>query len=238
MAELGQLRSTLKKTANAEYAKTAARFFKTGKGEYGEGDIFIGIRVPALRAIAKEFTGLPLAEIEKLSLSKIHEERMIALLLLVQRYKRSKHSPGIRQEIFDWYMSRTEGINNWDLVDLSAPEIPGDWLLDKDRSVLIRFAKSGDLWKRRIAIVSTHAFIKKHDFTMTFSIADILLNDDHDLIHKAVGWMLREAGKRDQAAEEEFLRAKYAAMPRTMLRYAIERFPEAERKKYLEGRII
>ena len=237
MTELAGLKTTLRTMADAEYAVTASSFFKTGKGEYGEGDIFIGIRVPALRETARQFTGVPLADIEKLSLSKIHEERMIALLLLVHRFKRAKRSPETQEEIFDWYMSHTSGINNWDLVDLSAPEIPGSWLLDKDRSILLEFAEDDNLWKRRIAIVATHAFIKRNDFSTTFAVAEILLNDRHDLIHKAVGWMLREAGKRDQAAEEAFLRPRYAAMPRTMLRYAIERFPEAKRKTYLEGRV-
>ena len=237
MTDIETVRAELKKMADAEYAKTAARFFKTGKGEYGEGDIFIGIRVPALRKAAQRFSDLPLDDIGILSLSDIHEERMIALLLLVHSFKRAKRETAAQKKIFDWYMAHTAGINNWDLVDLSAPEIPGAWLLDRDRSVLLTFAKDRDLWKRRIAIVATHAFIKKNDFLTTFEIADILMNDTHDLIHKAVGWMLREAGKRDLSAEKDYLKTRYKTMPRTMLRYAIERFPEAERKRYLEGRI-
>lgn len=237
MTDIKTVRAELRKMADAEYAKTAARFFKTGKGEYSEGDIFIGIRVPALRKAAQRFTDLPLDDIENLSLSEIHEERMMAMLLLVHAFKNAKKDTAAQKKIFDWYMRHTAGINNWDLVDLSAPEIPGAWLLDRDRSILVKFAKDRDLWKRRIAIVATHAFIKKNDFGTTFEIAGILMNDTHDLIHKAVGWMLREAGKRDQSAEENFLCARYKSMPRTMLRYAIERFPETKRKRYLEGRI-
>jgi 3-methyladenine DNA glycosylase AlkD len=221
--------------ADPVYAQRAAGFFKTGKGQYGEGDIFLGIRACGIKDAAKQFRELPIESIGELTLSPVHEERSTALLILVLQYQ--KGSAAMKKKIFDWYMSNTGGINNWDLVDLSAPNIPGDWLLDKDRSILLKFARSRDLWKRRIAIVSTLTFIRSNDLATTFTIADILMHDDQDLIHKAVGWMLREAGKKDLRAEESFLTTRCKTMPRTMLRYAIERFPETKRKKYLQGTI-
>ena len=234
--DLNSLKKDLQKGSDKKYA-AAERYFKTGKGEYGEGDFFLGIRVPALRAILKPYTELSFDALEELSRSPVHEERMAVLFILVWKYSAKKISAAEKKTIYDWYISHTHGINNWDLVDLSAPYIPGDYLFDKNRSILKKFAGSENLWERRIAIITTHGFIKRGDFTSTFEIADLLLHDEHDLIHKAVGWMLREAGKKDLKAEETFLKERYRSMPRTMLRYAIEKFPEIKRKDYLEGRI-
>jgi 3-methyladenine DNA glycosylase AlkD len=220
--------------ANREKAKVLQRFFKTGKGEYGEGDIFLGITVPESRDIAIQFKDLPLEEVESLLKSKIHEERLIALLLLVHNYE--KHHER-RPEIFNFYLKNTKNINNWDLVDLSAPNIVGNYLLDKDKKILYKLANSNHLWEKRIAIISTFAFIRNNQFSDSLKISEILLADKHDLIHKAVGWMLRETGKRDVAVLEAFLKQHYKKMPRTMLRYAIEKFPESMRKRYLDGEI-
>lgn len=210
-------------------------FFKTGPGQYGEGDLFIGVRVPAARKVAKQFLHLPEEELKKLLNSSIHEERLCALLILVERFKKADSKD--QKIIFTLYMQSAAQINNWDLVDLTAPYIPGPYLFDKDRKQLFKFAKSPLLWERRIAIVSTHYFIRQNDFQDTFDISEILLNDQEDLIHKAVGWMLREVGKRDQDAEETFLKKHYHSMPRTMLRYAIEKFHEEKRQAYLKGLI-
>jgi len=237
MSDINALRAALNKASSKTDAKSAAVFFKTGPGQYGEGDIFIGIRAPALRKIAQQHNDLPLEDINLCAASKIHEERMAGLFILVNRYKNRNTTPQQKKEIYDFYMAHTHGINNWDLVDISAPSIPGDYLFDKDRSILIDFAHSDNLWKRRIAIIATQEFIRRGDYAATLDIADILINDTHDLIHKAVGWMLREIGKRDIKTEKNFLRSRYKTMPRTMLRYAIEKFPESERKKYLKGEI-
>lgn len=214
-------------------AKNSAWFFKTGPGQYGEGDKFIGITVPAQRAVAKKYKDLPLTEIDKLLRNPIHEYRLTGFMLLV--YKFEKADSKAKKEIFDFYLAHTACANNWDLVDSSAGYIIGAWLSDKpkERKILYKFAKSKNLWERRIAIISTQALIKNNDFADTFAIAELLLSDTHDLIHKAVGWMLREVGKRDLAAEEIFLKKHYKIMPRTMLRYAIEKFPEWKRKFYL-----
>jgi 3-methyladenine DNA glycosylase AlkD len=220
-------------SANKEKAVILQKFFKTGKGQYGEGDIFLGIVVPEQRKIAKRFKELGMKELEKLLDSNIHEKRLIALLILIEKYK--KADPKEKQEIFYFYLKNTKNINNWDLVDLSAPNIVGDFLLDKERNILYDLAKSKDLWEKRIAIVSTFSFIRKNEFEDTLRISEILMNDMHDLIHKSTGWMLREVGKRDQEALEGFLKKHYKNMPRTMLRYAIERFPSMKRKKYLSG---
>ena len=217
--------------ANPEKAKVLQRFFKTGKGEYGEGDIFLGITVPEQRKIAKKFLDLELDEIQKILNSKIHEKRLITLLILIEKYKKADEKG--KEKIFNFYLKNTKNINNWDLVDLSAPNIIGDFLLDKDRKILYKLAKSEDLWERRISILATLAFIRKNQFQDTLKISEILLHDKHDLIHKAVGWMLRETGKRNKEIEEEFLRIWRKKMPRTMLRYAIEKFPEEERKRFL-----
>tara|TARA_Y100000310_G_scaffold162731_1_gene162675 strand:- start:6977 stop:7684 length:708 start_codon:yes stop_codon:yes gene_type:complete len=233
-----KLKAELKKHADSEKAKILHRFFKTGKGQYGEGDIFLGIVVPKQREIVKKFGGdLSIAHVQKLINSKIHEERLIGLLILVERYKKGDEKE--KKFIFNLYLSNSKKVNNWDLVDLTAPNIVGNYLLNKkqERKILYKLAKSENLWEKRIAIISTFAFIRKNDFADTLKISKILLKDKHDLIHKAVGWMLREVGKRDQDKEEKFLKKHYKNMPRTMLRYAIERFEESLRKKYLNGEI-
>ncbi|MDO8658403.1 MAG: DNA alkylation repair protein [Candidatus Levybacteria bacterium] len=216
---------------NPKKAKILQRFFKTGKGEYGEGDIFLGITVPQQRIIAEKYIDTTLIELQNLLSSKIHEYRLISLLILINKYKKSGETG--KKEIFDFYLKNTKYINNWDLVDLSAPNIVGEYLLNKNKSVLYKLAKSKNLWDRRIAIISTYPFIKNNNFDNTLKISEILLDDKHDLIQKAVGWMLREIGKRNQKKEEEFLQKYYKTMPRTMLRYAIERFDENKRKFYL-----
>lgn len=226
----------LKKLANPKKAIGVARFFKTGKGEYGEGDVFLGITVPQIRIIAKQCKDLSLKEIEKLLQSKIHEERLLALIILVNQFK--KADEGNQKQIFDLYLSNTKYINNWDLVDCSAEYIVGGYLMNRSKNILKLLAQSNLLWERRIAIMATFHFIKQKQHEHTFTIAKILVKDEHDLIHKAVGWMLREVGKRiSEAIEEAFLQQHYQQMPRTMLRYAIERFDEKKRKKYLNGLI-
>ncbi len=229
------IKDALKEKADAGQAALLQRFFKTGKGEYGEGDIFIGIKVPELRKTAKEFREMPLTEVEELLKSNIHEERLTALMILIFKYE--KESVGGKGKIFNIYLKNTKYINNWDLVDLTAPQIVGDYLLERDKSILIRLASSPNIWERRIAVLSTFRFIKEREFALTLRIARLLLKDEHDLIHKAVGWMLREIGKRHLSIEEEFLKANYKRMPRTMLRYAIEKFPGEKRKDYLLGNI-
>jgi len=229
------VKTELKKVSDLEKSKTLQRFFKTKKGEYGEGDIFSGVTVPKQRAIAKKFIDLNFLDIEKLLKSKIHEERMVALLILVLRFKKAK--PTEQKQIYSFYLKHTKNINNWDLVDLSAPGIVGEFLLSKDRSVLYKIAKSKNLWEKRIAILATLNFIRNNQFEDTLNLSKILLKDEHDLIHKAVGWMLREVGKKDQALEEAFLKDYYKDMPRTMLRYATEKFKEEKRLNYLKGKI-
>jgi len=218
--------------ANLEKAKKLRSFFKTKKGEYAEGDVFLGIVVPEQRKVAKRFFSfLSYSELKVLLDSKIHEERLVALLILVQKYEKCREE---REKIFQFYLASTRGINNWDLVDLSAPKIIGDYLLDKNKKQLISLAKSSNLWERRIAIVSTWGFIKKGELQETIKISKILLHDEHDLIHKAVGWMLREMGKKDEKLLVSFLDKYFRVMPRTMLRYSIEKMPEDQRKKYLK----
>ncbi len=229
MYSLNELRKELNAKKNSKRAKLLSRYFKTGKGEYAEGDKFLGINVPELRKITKKYHDLDLRQIKELIKSKIHEHRMIALFILMHKYKSTNH----KKIICHFYLKNTKSINNWDLVDLSAPNIIGVHLLDKDKSILYKLAKSDNLWERRIAVLSTFTFIKNRQFDDSLKIAEILLNDEHDLIHKAVGWMLREIGKRDMNAEEVFLKRHCAAMPRTMLRYAIEKFPQEKRKLYL-----
>jgi len=235
MNPLADLRRELKSISNPDKAKILSRFFKTGKGEYAEGDIFLGITVPQSRAIAQNFRHLTFAEIKRLLRSKVHEERLIALLILVDIYKNGKLDK--QKEIVEYYLSNTTYINNWDLVDLSADKIIGHFLLDKPTTILTKLAKSKSIWERRIAIISTYQFIKNNKFDETLKIGKILLNDKHDLIQKAVGWMLREVGKRSFRVEEQFLKKYYKKMPRTMLRYAIEKFPDKLRKNYLLGKI-
>ena len=229
------IKEALKQKANPNHAVILQRFFKTGPGEYGEGDIFIGIKVPELRKTAKEFREIPIAEVEDLLKSEIHEERLTALMILIFKYE--KEDEGGKENIFKKYLKSTKHINNWDLVDLSAPQIVGDYLYDRDKSLLVKLASSKSIWERRIAVLATFQFIKNHRFDSTLQIAKLLLYDDHDLIHKAVGWMLREIGKRELETEEQFLKANYKQMPRTMLRYAVEKFPEKKRKDYLLGKI-
>lgn len=216
-----------------EQATILARFFKTGPGQYGEGDRFIGVKVPTTRKVAKEFKSLPLAEITFLLHSDIHEERLLALVILVGQFE--KGDEATRKLIYDLYLANTCHINNWDLVDVSAPKIVGGYLETRNRKPLHRLAKSASLWERRISIIATGWFIWRDDFTDTLRIAEKLLGDKEDLIHKAVGWMLREVGKRDEAVLEGFLGEHCRVMPRTMLRYAIERFPEEKRRKYLKA---
>jgi 3-methyladenine DNA glycosylase AlkD len=276
MASLGQLRNELKRLANPRQAKNLQRFFKTGKGEYGEGDVFIGLKVPQERILAKKYSGLDLKDVQELMKSKIHEERMIALFILMDKYKNTNH----KRICFHFYIKNMKYINNWDLVDLSAPTIVGQHLLnlaqqprllDDDRQfflikrlisaslnknrhqtetqpifnssksgllrpigILELLAKSENIWERRIGVLATFWFIKNNEFTESLKLAEMLLKDEHDLIHKAVGWMLREIGKRELKVEVEFLEKHYKIMPRTMLRYAIEKFPEKQRQKYLK----
>ena len=224
----------LRSLGSPEQAANIARFFKTGPGEYGEGDQFIGVKVPVIRKVAKEFKSLPLAEVESLLHSEIHEERLLALVILVSQFE--KADIAIRKSIYDLYLANTGHINNWDLVDLSAPKIVGGHLETRSRKPLYRLAKSASLWERRISIVATGWFIWRDDFADTLKIAEILLGDQEDLIHKAVGWMLREVGKRDEATLIEFLDKHCRVMPRTMLRYAVEKFPEKKRRGYLKGK--
>lgn len=232
---INEVSRELRRFAESERAAIHQRFFKTGRGEYGEGDRFLGIRVPHIRKLVRKFRGLSLTDTEKLLHSSWHEERLFALLVMVDAFKRVDEE--LKENIYNLYMRSTQWINNWDLVDLSAAHIPGGWLYGRDRSPLYEFAESKDLWKKRIAIISTQHFIRKNDFRDTLHISEKLLKDDHDLIHKAVGWMLREVGKKDLETEEGFLRKHYMNMPRTMLRYAIEKFPEEKRQKYLKGGI-
>jgi 3-methyladenine DNA glycosylase AlkD len=231
----GRIARLLRSRADAGRVPGTQRFFKTGPGEYGEGDVFIGVTVPDLRRTCRECSDASDEEIEQLLHSRVHEDRLLALLLMVQAFERAGE-PG-RKAIYERYLANTALINNWDLVDSSAAAIVGGWLAGRSRRVLGRLARSKSVWERRIAIVATHHFIRNGEVAETFRIADLLLHDDHDLIHKAAGWMLREAGKRQPAALREFLASRYRTMPRTMLRYAIERFPERERRMYLRGTI-
>jgi 3-methyladenine DNA glycosylase AlkD len=229
------IRRELRKLANKEKASILQRFFKTGPGEYGEGDVFLGVVVPELRKLSKEHDNLSLREAQQLLKSSIHEERMLALLILIRRYSRGDEDE--KKRIYELYLKNTRFINNWDLVDLSAEHVVGAFLMGKSKESLYRLAKSKDLWERRIAIMATFHFIKRGRSSETLKISKVLLGDGEDLIHKATGWMLREVGKRDRATEEGFLQEHYQKMPRTMLRYAIERFPEPKRQRYLKGKI-
>jgi 3-methyladenine DNA glycosylase AlkD len=230
-----EIKDRLQSLASKETADILEKFFKTGIGEYGEGDVFIGIKVPPLRRLAVEFQQASLKTVQALLTSKIHEERALALMILVRQFDRADES--LRKQIYDFYLAHILFINNWDLVDGSAPYIVGPYLWTRDRRQLHRFAKSASLWERRIAIISTFYFIRQNDFDDALKIAERLLTDEQDLIHKAVGWMLREIGKRNLAVEESFLKSHCRTMPRTTLRYAIERFPDAKRRKYLLGKV-
>lgn len=225
------VQEALRKMADPEVAESSTQFFKTGPGEYGEGDRFLGIRVPKVRKVARKFKQLSLEETERLLHSDYHEERLCALIILVNKSKKAEKDE--LKKVSDLYLGNTEYINNWDLVDTSAEHIVGAYLSDKDRSILYELAKSDNLWERRIAILSTFHFIKNDDFDDTLAIAELLLEDEHDLIHKATGWMLRETGKRNEQVLKRFLDEHISFMPRTMLRYAIEKLPESDRQKYL-----
>jgi 3-methyladenine DNA glycosylase AlkD len=207
-------------------------FFKTGEGQYGEGDVFIGVSVPNTRKVAQKYKDISLDVVEELLISKIHEERLLGVLILVHKYKMNND-----ERIAEFYLKHNSKINNWDLVDLSADKIVGHYYFEKDRGPLYILARSKNLWERRTSIIATFYFIKNNQFDDTLAISEILLNDSHDLIQKAVGWMLREVGKIDLDVEEEFLKKYYKNMPRTMLRYAIEKFPEEKRLSYLKGRV-
>src|SRR3989344_2132735 len=225
---LQQLKQDLNKLEHKEKAKILQRFFKTKKGEYGEGDIFLGLTSQQTTDIAKKYQNITSNELQELINNKIHEYRVCALRILVSQYQKSKNP-----KIINFYLKNTKNINNWDLVDLSAPKILGDYLLNKERTTLYQLAKSNNLWENRIAILSTYTFIKNNQFEDTLSISKILLTNKHDLIHKAVGWMLREIGKKDLQILEQFLKKHHKQMPRTMLRYSIEKFSKAKRKVYL-----
>ncbi len=221
----------LRKLKNHKKAVIYAGFFKTGKGGYGEGDLFWGLTVPEQRKIAKKYTDIGTDEITELPKSNVHEHRLTALFILIDRYKKTDEAE--KKKIFQLYLKHTKYINNWDLVDLSAPSIIGNYLLDKDVKILYVLAGSSSIWERRLAVIATYAFIRQKIYEPTLIISEMLLSDTHDLIHKAVGWMLREMGKRDQKLEEKFLDKYYHTMPRTMLRYAIEKFSDNKRKHYL-----
>ena len=229
------IRQKLQQLGSEEKASILQRFFKTGPGEYGEGDVFIGVKVPELRKLVKEYQDITLDTVKQLLSSLIHEERMLALLILIDKY--SKGNDTVKKKIYELYIQNTKFINSWDLVDSSAHHIIGDFLLNKSKAPIYHLATSKSLWERRIAILSTFRFIKQGNYTETLKISKILLRDEQDLIHKAVGWMLREIGKRDIFTEETFLKKYYRQMPRTMLRYAVEKFPESKRQKYLKGEV-
>ena len=232
---LKQLIFELKELKNPKQAEICQRFFKTGQGEYGEGDVFLGIKSQQIKDIAKKYYGIGLPKIKELLKSEIHEHRSCALRILDKKYKIADEKE--KENIFNFYLENIKYVNNWDLVDLSAPNIVGDFLFKRDKKILYKLVRSENLWERRIAIISTFDFIKKEEFEDVLAISELLLQDTHNLIHKAVGWMLREIGKRDLKVEENFLRQHYKDIPRTMLRYAIEKFPEKERKRYLKGEV-
>lgn len=232
MINSASVEKELRKLGNTIRAKHSLRFFKTGKGEYGYGDKFLGVTVPNQRKVAKFFADLPLEEIQKLLKSPFHESRLTALLILVSQHERGDKFS--KEKIARFYLKNLGKVNNWDLVDLSAPYILGSYFMDHPRGELYKLAKSPNIWLRRVSIMATFRFIREENkFSDTFKIASILIRDKHDLIHKAVGWMLREVGKKSISAEEKFLEKTAAIMPRTMLRYAIERLPEIKRKYYL-----
>jgi 3-methyladenine DNA glycosylase AlkD len=235
MIDLATVRSAVRRLADPARAKVLQGFFKTGPGEYADGDRFIGLTVPVIRGLVGEFKEAPAPVMRRLIASPIHEERLLGLLLLVNRYRRG--DPKVRGRAYRLYVRSFPHINNWDLVDVTAEHVVGAHLFERDSSPLRAWARSKNLWVRRIAIVSTFHFIRRGRFRETLEVARILLRDPHDLIHKAVGWMLREVGKRDLAVLERFLKPHHRTMPRTMLRYAIERFPERKRLAYLEGTV-
>ena len=229
-----EISARLRQLGDPERARLLQRFFKTGPGEYAEGDCFIGLKVPQVRLLLREYRNLTPTDVLPLLASPIHEERLFALIALVRCFE--KGDQPTREQVYTLYLANTSRINNWDLVDISAPQIVGGFLLNRDSAPLDLLAQSASLWERRIAIIATFAFIRRNQFEDTLRIARLLLHDREDLIHKAAGWMLREVGKREQAVEEGFLREHFLIMPRTMLRYAIEKFPEEKRQMYLKGK--
>lgn len=231
-----KIKEELQKKSNPEKIKILSKFFKTGKGEYGEGDKFIGLNVPANREVAIQNKDAEMSVISELLESDIHEERLCALLILVEKYKKSDCEK--KKDIFEYYIKQTKNINNWDLIDLSAPKIVGEYLLEKDKSVLLAMSKSKSMWERRIAIVSTITFIKAGKYETTLEIAKILLEDKEDLIQKAIGWMLREAGKKEKKVLIEFLNEYHTKMPRTMLRYSLEKLEKEEKEYYMRKKEI
>jgi 3-methyladenine DNA glycosylase AlkD len=228
-----EIKQELRKSASKEDAAVLQRFFKTGRGEYGEGDIFIGVKVPHIRKTAAIYAELPISELKHLIISPYHEERLLALIILTKKFNKADEKG--KKEIVNFYLNKRKYINNWDLVDLSAPYILGPYFYEKERAILFDLIKNGSLWEKRIAVLASFYFIKQNDFRDSFEFVTLLLNDKRDLINKACGWMLREIGKRNLDAEENFLLRNYKTMPRTMLRYAIEKFPEKRRKAYLTG---
>ena len=231
MSNKEQVKAELERLSDPEHAMKLQGFFKTGKGEYGEGDIFIGVRVPDQRRTAKKYRNISLTDVLELLRSEKHEHRLTALFILTEQF--NKGDEEARQRIVDLYLRNTAYVNNWDLVDSSAHKILGAWLVDKPRGVLYDLARSESLWERRISIISTFAFIHRGDLGDALALADALVDDGHDLIHKASGWVLREIGKKDQSVLEAFLIEHSETMPRTMLRYAIERLPEERRRFYM-----
>lgn len=227
-----EIKQQLLDFGNPEKAEHAKYFFKTGKGQYGEGDRFIGVTVPETRSVAKANKDTSLQELEKLLNDEMHECRLCALIILTEQFKKADNAK--RKEIFDFYLAKTHRINNWDLVDLSCPNIVGEWLKDKDRTVLYDLADSNLLWNQRIAMVSTYAFIRQNDFADVLRLSEKFLTHRHDLMHKACGWMLREAGKRNEKTLTDFLDKHYMKMPRTMLRYAIEKLSPEQRNVYMQ----
>jgi 3-methyladenine DNA glycosylase AlkD len=235
-AQVRQIIKKLQALGNRDIAVHSQRFFKTGKGQYGEGDRFLGIRVPAIRKCVREYRTRSLEDILELLRSPFHEARLLALLILVAKFSAANRSSSVDQEaVYRSYLNHTKYINNWDLVDCSAEHIVGAYLFSRDRKPIYRLARSKSMWERRIGIVSTFHFIKRQDFSDILAVVELLLHDKEDLIHKAAGWMLREVGKRDPNAEKSFLAKHYRQMPRTMLRYAIEKFSAGERQAYLHG---
>jgi 3-methyladenine DNA glycosylase AlkD len=230
-----EIQKQLAKLSNPAQAAFALRYFKTAPGQYGAHDVFRGIRGPVIWQMVSRYRDTPLPQVQKLMKSRYHEDRGLALLLLCRLY--SKSDPKTRKKIFNFYLRSTKHINNWDLVDSSAPHIVGAYLYESNWQPLVELSQSPNLWRRRISILATFHFIRNGDFKPALAVAALLRDDSEDLIHKAVGWMLREVGKRSPQTERKFLRKHYKKMPRTMLRYAIERFPESERQRYLRGRI-
>lgn len=229
---INAIQKDLKSLGSPKRAKALARFFKTGPGEYGEGDVFLGISVSDVRSVARRYMNIRLEDVQSLLKSPMHECRLTALLILSEKFKKSNAED--QSNIYEFYLKNARRVNNWDLVDLSSHHIVGEYLQERKKDVLYDLAKSASLWERRISIIATYAFIRKNKFDETLKIAEMLLNDKHDLIHKAVGWMLREVGKRDQEAEERFLRKHHKTMPRTALRYAIEKFDQKKKKFYMQ----